>query len=185
MRNEIDYYVERYGNELRMFFKSRVSNRFDAEDLFQDMWLKVLASPQSLHEVKHIRGWLFQLSKNIIIDFYRKNNWEIPMDSLPEDVFFETKEPFIQDNYNKECSSYLLSELKEMPKKYQLPLWLHVGESWKHKQISAHMNLTLSGSKTRVQRAKIKLKQALIDCCLVQADSYGNIIRYESKDLCC
>jgi len=185
MLNEIDRYFERYENELRQFINHRVSNRFDAEDLFQNLWIKVLINQDSLHKVDNIRAWLFQIARNNLIDFYRKNNKEIPADSIGDVSILVEETESESDNYNKECSSYLLRKLKEMPEKYQLPLWLHVGDNWKHQKISSHINVSLSGSKTRVHRAKSKLKQTLMDCCHVQFDSYGNIVRYESKKLCC
>ncbi|WP_416149015.1 sigma-70 family RNA polymerase sigma factor [Salipaludibacillus sp. HK11] len=178
-------YVQRYEKELLNFFNGRVANRFDAEDLLQDMWLKVFINQETFLKVDNTRAWLFQIARNIIIDFYRKKQLEIPTDLITDRGLFENVQLFNSTNFNEECTSYLLSELSKLPQKYKLPIQLHIGGGWKHQQISSHLNLSLSGSKTRVQRAKRNLKKTLLNCCHVEVDIYGNIIRYESKSICC
>lgn len=63
--------VKQYGRQLLSFIKSKVSSTEDAEDILQDVWLQ-FSSITNLDELQSISGWLYAVSKNRIIDFYRK-----------------------------------------------------------------------------------------------------------------
>ncbi|SES30051.1 sigma-70 family RNA polymerase sigma factor [Salipaludibacillus aurantiacus] len=183
MAGKLDRIVEQYHQELRQFVLKRVTNRFDAEDVLQNMWIKVVGNQNKLADVSHVRGWLFQIVRSTIIDFYRKRTVEIPDVNVPDTPINDMEHA--ETNFNEDCGSYLLRELRGLHEKYQLPFWLYVGEEWKHRQISSELNLTLSGSKTRVQRARRQLKEILLNCCDVQFDAYGNVVRYEKRNVCC
>ncbi|MCE7793196.1 sigma-70 family RNA polymerase sigma factor [Salipaludibacillus sp. CUR1] len=183
MAVELDRIVEQYHQELRRFVLKRVASRFDAEDVLQTIWIKVVREENKLADVTHVRGWLYQIARSTIIDFYRKRKVEIPDANVPDTPI--TGMEHAETNFNEDCASYLLRELQGLPEKYQLPFWLYVGEEWKHRQISSELNLTLSGSKTRVQRARRQLKEILLNCCDVQFDAYGNVVRYEKRNVCC
>lgn len=63
--------VKQYGRQLLSFIKSKVSSTEDAEDILQDVWLQ-FSSITNFDELQSISGWLYAVSKNRIIDFYRK-----------------------------------------------------------------------------------------------------------------
>ncbi len=54
-------------------------------------------------------------------------------------------------------------------------------EGLTQKKIAADLGISLSGAKSRVQRARGKLKEMILDCCHVEADKYGNILDYQPK----
>jgi RNA polymerase sigma-70 factor, ECF subfamily len=71
-----------------------------------------------------------------------------------------------------------------LPEKYQIPVELYDIMGKKHKDIADILNISVSGSKTRVQRAREKLKEMLLDCCDFEFDAMGNIIDYKQKREC-
>ncbi|AOM84400.1 sigma-70 family RNA polymerase sigma factor [Salisediminibacterium beveridgei] len=183
MAAELDRMVETFEQELRGFVFKKVANPHDAEDVLQHVWLKALQQQDKIADVAHVRGWLYQIARHTVTDYYRKKRMEVPREHVqdePGPVTFEEA-----DNENLGCASYIQRELQKLPEKYQLPFSLYVEKGWKHKQISTHLDLSLSGSKTRVQRAKRQLKDILLNCCDVEVDAYGNVIRYEKKRVCC
>lgn len=58
-------------------------------------------------------------------------------------------------------------------------------EGLSQEEISKKENISLSGAKSRIQRGRIKLKNALNDCCKFEIDKRGNILDYKSKQDCC
>src|SRR5688572_6008041 len=60
------------GDELRGFLRSRVSNDADADDLAQDVLLRVVENRRSLRDAERIQSWVYQIARNALIDFYRR-----------------------------------------------------------------------------------------------------------------
>jgi RNA polymerase sigma-70 factor, ECF subfamily len=48
-------------------------------------------------------------------------------------------------------------------------------------ELAVRLNLSISGAKSRVQRAREKLKEAFLDCCHFEFDQLGRVIHYEPK----
>lgn len=63
--------IKSQGKGLFGFIRSKVNSNEDAEDLLQDVWYR-FAQLTNLDELESVSGWLFQVARNRIIDFYRK-----------------------------------------------------------------------------------------------------------------
>ena len=48
-------------------------------------------------------------------------------------------------------------------------------------EMAARLGISISGAKSRVQRAREKLKEALLDCCHFEFDRYGRMIDYHAN----
>ena len=75
-------------NELKSFVYKRVKDKMLAEDIVHDVFLKVQDKIRQLRESEKIFGWIYQITRNTIIDHYRKNSRtfrprEIDWDSVP------------------------------------------------------------------------------------------------------
>jgi len=69
----------RYDSRLRHFFALRLGSKYrsDAEDLIQLTWLKIHKSRKSFDTAKRFAPWLFRLARNVLIDRYRQNDFEL------------------------------------------------------------------------------------------------------------
>lgn len=63
--------IKEYGKRLFGFIRSKVNNNEDAEDLLQDVWYR-FSQITNLDELESVSGWLFQVARNRVTDFYRK-----------------------------------------------------------------------------------------------------------------
>lgn len=64
---------EAFHAPLHQFIRRRVSDESLAEDLLQEVFLKIHQYGESLKEVKHLEGWMYQITRNLIIDSYRSH----------------------------------------------------------------------------------------------------------------
>jgi RNA polymerase sigma-70 factor, ECF subfamily len=72
-----------------------------------------------------------------------------------------------------------------LPNAYREALRLTEYEGLSQKQLSTQLGISFSGAKSRVQRARAKIKQQLLDCCHFQLDHAGRIIDYQPHCACC
>lgn len=154
--------------ELRMFVYKKVKDKAIAEDIVQDVFLKVYKSIETLKESEKITGWIFQITRNVIIDHFRKQTRSIELHNLD----WESSE----SNYN-ECVSYCLTDmLKNLPEKYREAIELTEFQNLSQTQLAERLQISYSGAKSRVQRARQLLRQKMDEAYNIQVDPYGNAI---------
>jgi RNA polymerase sigma factor (sigma-70 family) len=77
--------VEREQSRLRNFIRRRVADPGDAEDILQDVFYQLVEANRLLMPIDHITGWLFQVARNRITDWFRKKKPETFTDASVED----------------------------------------------------------------------------------------------------
>ncbi len=165
-------------NELRNFILKRVKDQDLTNDILQDVLMKVYNFCISKSGVKNIRSWLFQIARNTIIDHYRKQSKFRSEDNLPDIENENESQDF------KEALNYIMPILDFLPKKYAEPLKLADIDGLKQADIAKKLNLNLSATKSRIQRARQLLKAEFVTCCNFEIDKLGNIISFEIKSSC-
>lgn len=166
-----------FRNELLSYIKKKVKDDYIAEDILQEVFIKIYKSIDKLKDQSKLKAWLYRITQNTIIDFYRKKKYIPELDKLENVPVIQ----YSEDNMNEEVEECVKYMLHQLPDKYKQPLKLYEFNKMKHEEISKKLNLSLSASKTRVQRARNKLKKMLLECCEFELDSYGNIIDYKRK----
>ncbi|EMR02371.1 RNA polymerase sigma factor SigZ [Cesiribacter andamanensis AMV16] len=78
----------------------------------------------------------------------------------------------------------LAEMLQLLPEGDRLPLQWADLEGLPQEEVARRLNMSLSGAKSRIQRARIKLRQQLEECCTVALDSGGKITDYYPKKGC-
>jgi RNA polymerase sigma factor (sigma-70 family) len=68
--------VEREQSRLRNFIRRRVPDPFDAEDILQDVFYRLVEANRLLMPIEHVTGWLFRVARNRITDLFRKKEPE-------------------------------------------------------------------------------------------------------------
>jgi len=170
-----------YHEKLLLFIKSRVSDSFIAEDILHEVFIKIHAKLDMLDEPIKLRSWLYQITRNTIIDYYRtrKIETELP-DWIVEPTQIDTEEIIRQ-----ELSSCLAPMINNLPEKYRLAIQLSEIEGKTQKEVAKQENISLSGAKSRVQRGRTMLKTMLHDCCQLEINKSKQIIDYSVKDKFC
>lgn len=171
-----------YRDELYNHIRKKVNNAHDAEDILQDVFVKVCSRFGSVKDTDKLKAYMYKAANNTVIDYYRKKK-DVPKAAKCFEKSAEDEND--STNLNDEITCCLRKMIAELPKAQQEALLLHDIEGLKHKEISTAKDISVSASKMRVKRGKQSLKRTLEDCCTFELDKYGNVIDYElKKDKC-
>ncbi len=171
---------EVFHTELRRFVLARVSDPAAADDILQDVYLRIHTHIDSVRDCSRLQAWVYQIARNAIIDHYRGRR---PAAELPESV--PVVEASCENDAECELMESLASMIDELPIKYRQALRLTVYEGLTQQEVAERLGISLSGAKSRVQRAREKLKDGLLNCCHFAFDRYGAVLDYQERCCCC
>ena len=182
MTTKTEQIWEAFHVPLSQFIRRRVSNECVAEDLLQDVFLKIHLHVETLKDVKQLENWLYQIARNTIIDYYRTTKPVVALDTadvldLPEDL--------PADDIITELLPSIRAMISNLPPHDRQALILTEYQGLSQKELGARLGISCSGAKSRVQRAREKLKQQLLECCHFELDRRGGIINYQPRCQCC
>jgi len=177
MNISVENIWENFSIPLRGFIKKRVANDQDVEDILQNVFYKIQNNLISLNETDKIQAWLYSITKHAIADFYRTRKYAYTVE-LPETLMDEFMD---EETANEEIAQCLKTMVQYLPEKYKQALILTEFQNLTQKELGERTGLSVSGAKSRVQRARGKLKDMLFDCCYLEFDRLGNVIEYKHK----
>jgi RNA polymerase sigma-70 factor, ECF subfamily len=170
---------EEFNIGLKRFILKHVQDEPSAEDILQDVFLKVHTHIGSLRESDKLQGWIYQIARNAITDYYRTHKFT---PDLSEEAFVP-EDPF--DDVVSDLLPFVKKLVDSLPHDYRQALLLTEYEGLTQRQLSERLGISISGAKSRVQRAREKVKQMLLNCCHFEFDVLGRIIDYEPNCDCC
>jgi RNA polymerase sigma-70 factor (ECF subfamily) len=173
----IEHIWKDYHVKLRNFIRSRVGDGSIADDILQEVFIRIHTRINTLRDSRKIQGWIYQITRNAIIDYYRAHK---TMGELPETLTAPRVEPV--DEARREIASWLVPMIQTFPEHYRQALELSEVEGLTQKEVAVKQGLSLSGAKARVQRGRKMLKKMLLDCCQFEFDHQGTVIDWEKKD---
>lgn len=168
-----------YRAELLRFALKRVRDKAIAEDIVHDVFIKAYTRRKDLKDPGKLRPWLYQIARNALVDYYRSQR---SLEQLPEDLIGE--EGAGDNHAEQELARCLLPLLDELPAGYRHALALAEFEGLTQQEIASREKLSLSGAKSRVQRARKMLHKILLRCCRVEMDRRGGVVDYEPPKGC-
>ncbi len=159
------------------FVCSRFADEADAEDILQDVFLKIHASLDSVRDVERMESWIYQIARHSIADFYRGRRQQVELteqavsDEYPEEDAAESLAPTIHDI------------VQSLPEPYREALILTEYQGLSQVELAQRLGMSVSGAKSRVQRARQKIKDILLACCHFEFDARGLV--YDYREHCC
>jgi RNA polymerase sigma-70 factor, ECF subfamily len=165
--------------ELVRFVSTRVNDGAAADDIVHDVLLKALAQLEALKDPAKLRAWLYRITRNAIVDYYRARR---PAEPLPEDMTAES--PAETGRAEQELAQCLAPLLSELPPAYRQALVLADMDGLRQREIARREGLSVSGAKSRVQRARKMVRDALLACCRVELDRRGGVTDYQPREGC-
>jgi RNA polymerase sigma-70 factor, ECF subfamily len=169
-------------SQLKAFIKRRIKNEADAEDILQSVFLKIHQNIEKLSDNEKLYAWIYRITRNAITDYYRTNNENLQ--PLDEEFNQSAGEEFSAAS-EEEVLSWLRPMIEDLPEKYGQALLLTDIEGATQKDLAERLDISLSGAKSRVQRAREQLKERLLNCCHIEFDRQGRVIEYQQKQEDC
>ena len=176
---DIETIWQEYHNKLHRFIASRVADASSVDDLLQEVFLKIHQRIGTLEDDARIQGWLYQITRNAVIDYFRGQR---PMEEISEEASIpETS----QNTALMELAECIRPMVERLPRAHREATVLSELEGLTQKEVSERLGISLSGAKSRVQRGRAKLKELMMDCCHIEFDHRGGVIGYDPKNKRC
>jgi len=169
---------EEFSDRLRSFIRARVSSDADADDLLSDVFMKVHTRIDGLRDDERITSWLYRITRNAVIDHYRQRRESTQLVDLAEP---ETS----TSDAEQVIAGGLRGMVEDLPDRYRQALVLTEFEGLTQIQMADRLGLSVSGAKSRVQRARGMLRDELLACCHFEFDRRGHMIDFTPKRACC
>ncbi len=159
----------RYKDVLYRYFLRHCSSREQSEELYQEVWVKLINSAARYKPKAKFKTYLFTIAHNTLVDFYRKvkptQTIEFEDAELTEDF---TQHPSTlalpEDEFTlKQKSKFLMQALEELPADQKETAILHFEQDMSVKEIAEVTKVKTETAKSRLRYAKNKLKAALLD----------------------
>ena len=178
MTATVEHIWDTLANRMRSFIRSRVRDHAAAEDILQDVFLKIHQKLPSLRASERVESWVWRIVRNAIADYFRRSR---PTESLPDKVLLTEEAGPDLPNLSP-CIRQFVDELQPS---YREALLLTEWQGLTQHQMGTRLGLSPSGAKSRVQRARNELKSLLLDCCRFELDRRGNILEMTPLDKKC
>lgn len=179
---EIKSIHSQFHEALLGYISSRIRNKSDAEDILQEVFIKITRGIHTLSNEQKLKSWIFTISRNAITDYYRKNAGSVNI-SITEKIIDETKDETSIDN-TKGLDKCLVGFVRQLPDEYRDIIIDSELHEIRQKDLAVKYNLRYPTVRSRVQRGRARLKELLLGCCTVETDSRGNIIQSTRQGSC-
>ena len=161
----LSHIIDRYRTKLERYIDRRTNvNNHDKEDILQDVFIKIYRNINDYDDSLIFSSWIYRITHNYIIDWYRKNKKHISV-SLDDDDsklihILQDENGIIdaQESRDQENLERIKEEVKKLPPDYQEILMLKFFEDKSYEEISDILKISTSSVGVKISRAKKLLK---------------------------
>jgi len=179
---------------LRAFIAKRVNDQVHVDDILQEVFVRAHQQIDSVNDPRRLVSWIYQVTRNAIIDHYRKprrqreilSGLSAELEGIDEVAKTSTTtHPGDVAEPRAELAACLRPMIERLSQDYRDAITLVEINGMTQQAAATQMGISLSGMKSRVQRGRKQLKQMLNDCCLIELDCRKGVIDYQSRRADC
>lgn len=141
--------VEKYADMIYRIAYQKVLNRYDAEDIVQDVFVKLLSNKSYFRDEEHIKAWLIRVTINLCINYNKSLARQKTVSVEQLDI------PFTQQETG------VLEELYLLPEDERNILYLYYYEGYKIREIAKILRQKQNTINSKLTRARNKLKRIM------------------------
>lgn len=142
--------LEKYSAEVYRICYLYLRNKAEAEDAFQDVFLRFMQANREFESDEHEKAWICRVAINRCKDIVKSFRYRfVSLDSIPE-IKFEN-----------EADNTVLDTILGLPPKYKAVLYLHYYEGYKASQIAKILGSSENTVYSQLSRARSLLKERL------------------------
>lgn len=165
----------RLSADLRRFIRRRVPDDATADDLLQEVFVRIHRGLPTLTSDDRLTSWVYRIARNTLIDYYRQRS-SAP---VPSDFIDELPETYSGHDHRtrilEHAGEWLTEIIDTLPPTYRQAVRLAEVEGLAQQEIAQRLGLSLSATKSRIQRSRLAFKEALLKCCQFGFDRRGNL----------
>ena len=166
---------EDFAPPLRAFLARRVPAGVDADDLLQEVFLRVVRHLGTLRGTERPEAWLFQIARNSLRDALRvRQRRDGRTDVLDADLPAEPDSEAV-GLAEAALAPCLTGMIRRLAEPYRTALELTSLQGFTQADAAKHAGVSVSGMKSRVQRGREQLRQMLVRCCEIDVDARGGV----------
>jgi RNA polymerase sigma factor (sigma-70 family) len=163
----LDELVERYRKPLFSWFVGMTGSHSDAEDLFQDLWIRVIKNADRFKDVS-FRAWMWQIARNLLIDFRRKKKCDFSLDEVSDEEDHPLLETLVakgptpqQDVERTDLARKAMQAVGHLPAVQREVFLMRVEGDIPFQEIAKILKVPLNTALGRMHDATTRLKQML------------------------
>jgi len=139
------------------FIMGFVRNEEDARDLSQDLFLKLWLHREKMPEVENLRSYLFQMAKNRVFDFFRKQITMEPMEREPRITFEEeaSLEAYVE---GRDLEMLIDATIEKMPDQRKKIFRMSRYDGLSNDEIAQQLSISKRTVETHISNALKELK---------------------------
>ena len=143
--------MEHHGAAVYRLALCRMQSIQDAEDVYQEVFLRLLGQEASSWDAEHLRAWLLRCTVNRCCDLhrFRLRRPVLALADLPE---MEAE---------ADGGTELWDAVARLPEKLRLPIHLYYAEGYSTEEIAGLLDIPAATVRTRLRRARNRLKDSL------------------------
>ena len=169
-KEAFDCLVLKHQHKIINFCYRFTGNKFDAEDIAQEVFINVYKSAKRYKPKALFTTWIYRIATNLCLN-YKRNKKRHPEESLEIIEENESRKKFVSPKSNEpdiqllkqELSNLVQNTIQNLPENQKIALILHRFEGMSHQDIAESMNCSISAVESLIFRAKQNLKIALSD----------------------
>jgi RNA polymerase sigma-70 factor (ECF subfamily) len=170
-----------FAGRLRAFVARRVPAGIEPDDVVQEVFVRVVRHLPSLRDAERIESWLFQIARNTLRDAMRaRQRRDSRTDTLEIDVPAEADAEDVRAA-EAELAPCLTPMVARLAEPYRSAIELTSVHGLTQAEAAKRVGVSVSGMKSRVQRARGQLKEMLLRCCEVDVDRRRRVAEYHLR----
>lgn len=157
---------------LRPFVERRVPSPADADDVLQEVFVRMHRGLPGLRDSQRLGPWLYRLVRNVIYDRYRAQARDTRL------AAFAPPPSADEPERARELAACIAPFVARLSSPYREAVTLVDLEGVTHKDAAPMLGVSLPGVKARVQRGRRKLRAMFEACCRIELDARRRVTDY-------
>jgi RNA polymerase sigma-70 factor (ECF subfamily) len=171
-----------FHQSLLSFIRSKIRSKEDAEDILQNVFVRISNNVNKLSDEEKLQSWIFTITRNAIIDYYRVNasKKRLAVDAEMEENILED----VHIDTTKGLDLCMNNMIDLLPEEYRDIIIDAEIKRIKQKDLADKYGMAYPSMRSRVQRGRERLKQLFYNCCHIETDSSGNVLEARGRTDC-
>lgn len=149
--------IERYTDMVYRLAFSMMKNKYDTDDIHQEVFVQYISNYATLESEEHKKAWLIRVTVNTCKNWW-KSAWHRKVGSMLDGQAVAEEDVSL---LQWEMQHPVVEEIRKLPQKYKVVIHLFYYEEMSVKEIAEVLGLKESNVRARLTRARQKLKEVI------------------------